>query len=116
MVKVSGLAPVDLPAWQLGSRQVLQGCDYKVVRATTKIDKQPQQVTFLVEGQGHLLFGPMTQFTVDGVFQVQEAGSNIWKNCDDTETAKVVLQPNWFEHLVQEVSVYHNNLRVTSSN
>lgn len=95
--------------WQEGKGQILKGRDYAEVSPSNKIDIDPQQVTFHIDNYRHLLFGPMTWFNVEGAFQVQAAGSTAWKNCDASEIEKVVLQPNWFEHLVHEVTVFCNN-------
>lgn len=106
----------DLPSWQLGTRQALQGSDYMEVVSTGKISSVPQQVDFDIQSQKCLLFGPMSRFVVQGAFQVQAKAADPWKNCDEDEIIKVVLQPNWFEHLVKEVSIFHNNYRIASSN
>ena len=104
-----------LPNWQVGTRQLLQGSDYVVLEPTSKIDIVPKQVEFDLPDQKSLLMGPMTKFQITGGFQVQKDGETSWANVPSTEHDKVLLAPFWFEMLIKEISVFHNNYKVSST-
>jgi len=105
-----------MPVWQRGARQALLSTAYTLVDPTTKIGPEPTQVDFDIPRDEHLLFGPMTKFRVKGVFQsLAEAAGSEWVNLSATENAKVLLAPLWFEMLIKEMSVFHDNYRIASS-
>jgi hypothetical protein len=58
----------------------------------------------------------MCKFRIKGTFQKQTGGAGDWINLAEADVAKVVLAPNWLNMLVKEVSVFHNNYRIASTN
>jgi len=109
------LSHVDLPHWQLGTKQALQGSDYVKVEPTSKIEPQPTQVDFELPNKKCLLFGQMSKFRIQGGFEMQADANAEWAPVKDTEAAKVVLPVNWFEMLIKEVVLFHNHYKVASS-
>ena len=104
-----------MPNWQRGGKQPLQGMDYIIVDPNTKIDKVPIQVDFDLPNKESLLFGTMSKFRVEGTFQKLVENAADWEAMDAGDAANVLLAPNWFDMLLKEVSVFHNNFRVASS-
>ena len=109
------LTHAAMPNWQRGGKQPLQGMDYVIVDPNTKIDKVPSQADFDLPNKESLLFGPMSKFRVEGTFQKLEENTTEWAALGVGDAAHVLLAPNWFEMLIKEVSVFHNNFRVASS-
>ena len=109
------LTHVDMPHWQLGTKQSLQGSDYVKIEPTAKIESIPTQVDFELPNKKCLLFGGMSKFRIQGGFQTQADADAAWTNVKADETAKVLLAPNWFEMLIKEVAVFHNHYKVASS-
>jgi hypothetical protein len=106
---------VDMPHWQLGTKQALQGSDYVKIEPTSKIEPIPTQVDFELPNKKCLLFGNMSKFRVRGAFQQRAAANEDWANVKADEAAKVLLAPNWFEMLIKEVAIFHNHYKVASS-
>ena len=109
------LKHVDMPHWQLGTKQALQGSDYVKVEPTSKIEPIPTQVDFELPNKKCLLFGNMSKFRIEGAFQTQATAADDWVNCKAVDIPKVLLAPNWFEMLIKEVAIFHNNYKVASS-
>ena len=110
------LSHVSMPTWQRGARQALLGPAYTIVEPTIKLVPEPTQVDFDLPRDEHLLFGVMTKFRVKGVFQsLAEAAGSEWTNLTADEAAKVLLAPLWFEMLIKEMSVFHDNMRISTS-
>ena len=110
------LTHVDMPHWQLGTKQALQGSDYVKLEPTSKIEPLPTQVDFELPDKKSLLFGNMSKFRIQGTFQKLTAEpAAVWANVKADEVSKVLLAPNWFEMLVKEVAVFHNHYKVASS-
>jgi len=104
-----------LPTWMHGARQALLGSNYISVDPTTKIVETPVQVDFDLPNKEPLLFGPMSKFRIKGSFQKFPDGGTAWANVPAEDVANVLLQPNWFEHLVKECSIFSSNNRVSNS-
>jgi len=109
------LVHVDLPDWQRGTRQALLGTNITFVEPISKVTPEPSQVDFELPREDHLLFGVLSKFRVKGVFQKQAANSADWVNMGAGDGAKVFLAPMWFEHLIKETSVFHENHKISSS-
>jgi hypothetical protein len=105
-----------MPNWQVGTKQVVFGSDYDIVEPISKIDGFPTQVEFELPTNKTILFGPMTKFSIEGCFQVKVDEATDWAAIPNaTEAASVLLSPFWFEMLIKDISVFHNNYKVASS-
>ena len=91
---------VQMPHWQVGTKQILQGSDYALVEPTSKIESVPTQVEFELPTKKSILFGSMSKFRILGGFQKLDTTDNVWKNLTAGEAAKVLLAPFWFEMLI----------------
>lgn len=110
------LGHVDMPDWQRGPRQALLGSEYVLIDPTTKIEKIPTQVDFDLPRNESFLFGPMSKFRIKGTFQKQLENSTEWINVPAGDHDKVLLSPLWLEMLFKELSCFHNNYRIASTN
>lgn len=109
-----------MPTWQVGTKQVLFGTEYDIVEPISKIDPIPNQVEFDLPAGKTILFGPMTKFVISGCFQVKVDDATDWAAIPkatqaSNEASKVCLSPFWFEMLLKDIAVFHNNYKVTSS-
>jgi hypothetical protein len=108
----SRLTYPKMPSWNKGFNQALQGTDILVIPPTNSDARFNYEFEF--PHNGVLLFGPMSGFLVKGVFESKAPGA------DDSTFVKlgadsggnVALIPNWFEHLIKDISVYHGNVPV----
>jgi len=110
------LSYVNMPNWQVGTKQVVFGSDYDIVEPISKIDPTPTQVEFELPINKTIFFGPMTKFRISGSFQTKVDDNTDWAVVPSAdERSKVLLAPFWFEMLIKEISVFHNNYKVASS-
>ena len=109
------LTHVNMPNWQVGTKQVIYGSDYDIVEPINKIEVVPTLVEFELPTNKTILFGPMTKFRISGSFQFRATAQAAWANVPNTDVNQVYLSPFWFEQLIKEVSVFHNNYKVASS-
>lgn len=109
------LANASMPNWQVGTKQIVLGSDYEIIDPISKIEQTPSQVEFDLPASKSILMGLMTKFRIKGGFQVQAADSTQWLPVTAEEGNKLFLAPFWFEMLIKEISVFHNNYKVTSS-
>jgi len=112
----SRLQFASMPDWQRGNRQPVLSSDYVILEPTTRVETQPSQLDFDLPRKEPLLFGPMCKFRVKGAFQKQEENQVAWANAKAAEIAAILLAPNWLEMLLKEVSVWHNNNKIASTN
>ena len=109
------LGHVPMPDWQKGVKQAQMGSDFVKVDPTAKVPVIPTQIDFDLPDNASLLFGPMSRFRIKGIFQKQAAATEEWANVPVADAEKMLLAPLWFEMLLKEVSVFHNNYRIASS-
>lgn len=102
--------------WRAGTKQHLLGSDYVLYDSTAKVDAQPSTVEFEIVSNQVALFGPMTKFQVTGTFESKtSATEGDWTPATDADKDKVVVQPNWFGHLIKEVAVFYGNHKLCTS-
>lgn len=110
----SRLAYDKMPSWQKGFNQALQGTDLHTIPPVSSDAKFNYE--FELPNNAVLLFGPMSGFLVKGTFESKAAGAD-----DSTFTklgadsgSSVSLIPNWFEHLIEDITVYHGSSVIQS--
>lgn len=107
----------SVPTWnKQGKTQKLLGIDLVHIQASTPSTSIHE---FELPTNSVLLFGPGSGFRVNGVFESRESPTTAapdtkWDVVSAADYANVVVQPNWFEHLVKSVDVFHNNDAVKS--
>jgi len=109
------LTYANMPNWQVGTKQSVLGSEYDIIEPISKIEMTPSQVEFDLPSSKSILMGLMTKFRIKGGFQYKAANSDQWLPMTAEEGNKVFLAPFWFEMLIKEISVFHNNYKVTSS-
>lgn len=98
------------PGWQKNVKnQALQGVEILTIQPTTS---SPEVYEYDLPTNSILLFGPASGFLVKCIFEMYDAEDKIWKPIPEDEAEKMALQPNWFEHLIKDVSVFQNNNRL----
>lgn len=106
-------------SWRARTQKSGVHCEEYVLRPkTTEINNQ---IEFEFPNDGPVAFGPMTGFVVRGVFErrtraTEAAVAGEWDLAPAADSANILLQPNWFEHLVKSVEVYHDNQKVSVHN
>lgn len=118
-------------------KQSIHGNHVRAIESNPKVleshTHNPSQLDFEITSQKAILCGPFTRFVVSGYFMRKKADvpanpavdppiaavvhgwEKIPHNEVAAEAAKVILAPGWFDYLVKNVDVYHNNTRVTTS-
>ena len=111
----------DPPNWRAGTRQLLQGSEYEVVKPTKPVEEQPEQVEFELMSNNPILFGNASRFRIQGLFERKAAPAAApaaggvaaappeWEPVPVEDAANVILAPNWFEVMIQSVDIYHGN-------
>ena len=62
-------------------------------------------VTFELPPFGTFLPGNLTRFYVEGIFEKKGTADVDWVAIPSTEASKVIVSPNWFEKLIEEVKL-----------
>jgi hypothetical protein len=110
----------DPPGWRGGTRQLLQGSEYEVVKPTKPVEEQPKQVEFEMMSNNPILFGNGSRFQIQGTFERKAAPAAAvagqaaaaapeWEAVPVEDRANIILAPNWFELMIQSVDIYHGN-------
>jgi hypothetical protein len=104
--------PAQLPTWKAGTKQPVQSIENVIVNSNTTA---PNLYEFDLISSNAVLFGPQTGFWVEGTFESKADAAA----ADDTfapvlaaDFTKVRLMPNWFQHLIQKISVFHLNSQI----
>jgi hypothetical protein len=108
----SRLTYAKMPSWQKGFNQVLHGTDLHTIPPTTADAQFSYEFEF--PNNAVLLFGPMSGFLVKGVFETKAPGADdsTFTRLDADSGSNVTLVPNWFEHLIKDITVYHGNVAI----
>ena len=104
----------DPPNWRAGTRQLLQGSEYEVVKPTKPVEEQPKQVEFELMSNNPILFGNASRFRIQGLFERKAAPAAAvegqaaaaapeWEPVPVEDAADIILAPNWFELMIQSV-------------
>ena len=98
----------DWPTWKNGIKQGLQGTELITIQPT---NKSPFLYEYELPTNSVLLFGPLSGFIVKGIFQSKKKaeGDATYDSIAGEKTSSVALQPNWFEHLIKDIRVFHGN-------
>src|SRR5574343_206749 len=106
---------VDMPDWQRGPRQEYLSSDYITIDPSNKISDETPQVDFDLPNKEPLLFGPSSKFRIKGVFEKLLENTVDWIKVPASDFDKLLMAPNWFEMLIKEISIFHDNYRIATS-
>ena len=62
-------------------------------------------ITFELPPFGTFLPGNLTRFYVEGIFEKKGTADVDWVAIPSTEASKVIVSPNWFEKLIEEIKL-----------
>lgn len=107
----------EVPKWRQGQKQFLWGSEIITIPPTSK---SATSYEFDLPTGSTLLFGTQSGFYVKGVFEYKPAPTTppagqvavepVFTTIAASHGETVALIPNWFEHLLKETQVYHNNM------
>ena len=104
------------PSWTVGETQKILGTELTIYDPVTpQWDEFPPQVEWNLTSNRVFLFGPNTKFRIHGTFQKQTDGAGNWVPMVDADKTAVMLIPNWWDHLTEEIAVYPGNSRIQTS-
>ena len=112
--------PQEVPDWRKdGLNQKIYGSKLVNHYPIDPIPEHPRLVEFeFLDTDDVWAMGPNTRFSFRGVFQCMtppkgEAPEIPWANCKPEELDKVIVQPNWFECLIDDIEIYNGFERLT---
>ena len=94
--------------WRVGSKMQVKGTNLLVLEPTSITNKLCEFELASTEVIG---FGLLSGFLIEGVFEVKTPTVD-WAPCGEDDGAQIILQPNWFEHLVHKIDVFHINSEI----
>ena len=98
--------------WNLNiSKQLLKYTHVQVLEPTyslttnngSYLDKT--DITFELPPFGTFLPGNLTRFYIEGIFEKKDKDDADWLAMPITEASKVIVSPNWFEKLIEDVKL-----------
>lgn len=112
---------VESPNWKNGAaKNPIYGFERQVLEPTAKTDRS---YSFDFPSTSTIAFGPMTGFVVKCGLQMRtkaRAAQNVaageWTQVPAANAKDFRLIPNWFEHCIKSLQVFHNNTVVTPHN
>ena len=95
--------------WRAPGKNQIKGTNIVALEPTTKTETLYE---FELGSTEVLGFGLYSGFMVDGQFETQATANDAWTVCGADEATKVTVQPNWFEHMVKQIDVFHINAEI----
>lgn len=99
----------DMPSWQQGFKQALHGTEIHIIKPYSK---STSVYEFQLPRHQVLLFGSISGFMIKGCFESKansNANDSTFSKLDINSGNEVILQPNWFEHLIHDIQLFCNN-------
>ena len=88
------------------NKQVLQNVSNKTLEPISKVGNSYE---FEISSNSLILFGPESGFYLTGSFQGKAEGETDFENIPKAEYTKVRVQPNWLEHCIKSIDVFHHH-------
>lgn len=102
----------SVPSWRKHGKAAVLNSEYVEAEKYADLLVNPSELQFTLGGKMPSLFSDMTRFKVTGVFEIKEAANQAWKPCPAAEYATVCVIPNWFERLIRNQDLFHENYHV----
>lgn len=100
----------ESPKWKQGQKQFLWGSEYLTITPTSK---SSTLFEFELPTGSTLMFGNQSGFYIKGYLQVKDSATTAdtsFATVAAAQAADVALIPNWFEHLIKDIQLYHGNM------
>ena len=91
--------------WRSGGKQVLHGTDFIKMESNHHMYDRPLRLKWQLKSQYPLIFDWNSRFCVEGEFQTRETEADAWQSCTPNESAKVMVEPNWWGILVRKMKL-----------
>ena len=88
------------------NKQVLQNVSTRTLEPISKVGNSYE---FEIASNSIVLFGPETGFYITGSFQGKAEGSTEFETIPLTDYQLVKVQPNWLEHCIKSIDVFHHH-------
>ena len=102
--------------WRKNGKTTVLSSEYVEVTKPdkyTNLSANPSELQFSLEGKKMpTLFTNMSRFRVTGIFETRDTATAAWKPCPAAEYANVSVCPNWFELLIRNQDLFHDNYHV----
>ena len=96
-----------MPSWRAASKQSLQSSEFTVLEPSSKTGNSFE---FEISTNNAVMFGFNTGFLISAEFSCKAtAASTDEETIPVADYDKVILQPNWLEHCIKSIDVFHHN-------
>ena len=107
--------------WRKSNQYKVLGSEFEIIKSRNTLEEIPQAVEFEVTSDDYWSLGLGTKFNIVGEFQCRTAAhgndpAGPWLPVTAAEAAKVIVVPNWFDFLLKEIDIFHNNTKINTSN
>ncbi len=107
--------------WRKTSQYKVLGSEFEIIKSRNPLEEIPQAVEFEITSDDFWSLGLGTKFNIIGQFQYRTAAhgndpAGAWTPIPATEADKVIVAPNWFDFLLKEIDIFHNNAKINVSN
>lgn len=79
------------------------------------LEEIPKQLEFEISANRPVKCNLLTRFYIKCFFESRATENDPWTKVLATDYANVVLEPCWFESLLKNITIYHGNMSITSS-
>jgi len=101
----------DLYSFKKAKNSAVRGSNVVILEPTSKTDLLYE---FEISSQLVVGFGLYSGFIVEGKFEKKGAAQTAtWGATEEADNEDMVIQQNWFEHLVKDVDVFHINSEIS---
>ena len=98
-----------IASWRKNGKAAVLSNEYVEVEKYANLVTNPSELQFSLGGKMPVLFGDLSRFKVTGIFEVRDTAASAWKACPAAEYANVAVCPNWFEKLIRNEDLFHEN-------
>lgn len=105
----------DAPHWRAGGKQNVLGSQYVLFEPNSKWEEFPVVLEFELTNNNLLMFGPMSRIRYVGIFEKQATEGGTWAPMVAADVDRCIVLQNWYSHLIQDISVFHGNNKIWTS-
>lgn len=101
-----------LGSWRKNGKAAVLNNEYVEVEKYANMAINPSELQFSLGGKMPALFSDVSRFKVTGLFEMKDTALTAWKPIPAAEYDKVAVSPNWFEKLIRNEDLFHENYQV----